>query len=1006
MESARRNTFWIAVTVIVEPPMNPHDLKRVTDGWRCLEELAESPEFQEQLRREFVAAAYDASSGVSRRDFLRLLGGTFALAGLSGLSGCVRQPQQKIVPYVDQPERLVLGKSLSYATALEFGGFARGVVVETHEARPTKVEGNALHPASLGATSVFEQAAILDLYNPSRSSAVLKQGEASTWPAFLGELQAALAKLGPGGAGLHLLTGTVTSPSFGAQWAALQSRFPAAQWHRYEPINHDAEYEGSNQAFGRFLQAQYHCEKARIIVSLAADFLFAMPGSVRYARDFVSGRSISDGSTTMNRLYVLESAPTITGASADERTAVGPRAMAEYAVALARLLGVAVPTEGGNPGEAAEKWASAVAADLKAANGPTLLIAGSSLSPELHALVHAMNSVLGNIGESVTYSDPVEIAPVNQARSLTALAQAIQAGSVQLLLMLNGDWAHTAPAELGFDALIGRVPLSVHLGLYRNRTANAARWHIPQAHPFEAWSDARAFDGTVSIAQPLIEPLLGGRTPHELLDAVARFPGRQAHEIIREYWLQAGVDDERWGRALHDGLLQGTALPMQTPVIASSPAIRIEADASPGMDLVFMPDYGVWDGRFSENAWLQELPRPISKLSWENALLVSPATANAAKLATGDTVELKARDGRAIRGAVLVQPGMAENVCAVTLGCGPHPEPGLWFKGRTPEGAPVQMDPVAENAGIDAYPIRTSAEPWFRRVSLEKRGEQHSLATTQQHHLVNRRDLVRIGVFSELSNLRPWEHSGSEDFYNLTRTATDGIAWGMVIDLTRCIGCNACVLACQAENNIPPVGRREVLRGREMHWLRVDSYYFGSPDQPLMAFQPMPCMHCETAPCELVCPVDATVHDHEGLNAQVYNRCIGTRYCSNNCPYKVRRFNFFNYAKPEAREPLQLGQNPNVTVRTRGVMEKCTYCVQRITAGRIQAEVEGRPIRDGEVVPACAQACPTQAIRFGDLNAKSRVAAWKGSALNYPLLEELNTHPRTTYLARIMNPRR
>lgn len=981
----------------------PHNAEKA--GWRCLEEWMDSPEFRERLLQEFGSIVPTGeAAGVSRRDFLRLVGSTLALAGLSGLSGCVRQPQQKIVPYIDQPERLIPGKAVRYATTLEFAGFGRGVVVETHEGRPTKVEGNPLHPASLGATSVFEQAAILDLYNPTRSSSVIKQGEANTWTAFIGELQAALMRLPADGKGLHLLTGTVTSPTFGQQWQDLLKRYPAAQWHRYEPINNDAEFEGVRQMAGAPVQSQYHFDKARVIVSLGADFLFAMPGSVRYARDFISGRNIRDGGNTMNRLYALESIPTITGASADHRKAIASSQFGMYAAALAKQLGVAVNIHGGMPDAEAEKWAAAVARNLKADTGLTLIIAGIAMPPEVHALTHAMNAILGNVGKTVSYSDPVEIAPVHHGKSIKALADAITAEEVKVLLLFGGDWAHTAPADLQMDTLIREVPLSVHLGMYRNQTADAATWHIPQAHPFEAWGDARAFDGTASVAQPLIEPLFGGRTLYEVMDCVARYPGRQTHEIIREYWRQMGVDDEGWRRALHDGVLPNTGTPEHGNALPSTTPITVTINAAQGPELVFMPDYGIWDGRFAENAWLQELPRPITRLSWENALLVSPATAKKKKLSTGDVVELRDQQGKTIHGSVMVQPGVADGVFAVTLGCGQIPEPGLWFKGVTPAGYPVSLDKTAFNAGIDAYPIRTSMEPWWRDVSVKKTGERHELATTQQHHLINTRDLVRIGTYAGLAKERPEEHHASGNLYNLTRTMTDGIAWGMVIDLTRCIGCNACVTACQAENNIPAVGRPEVLRGREMHWIRIDSYYFGNPDQPSIAFQPLPCMHCETAPCELVCPVAATVHDHEGLNVQVYNRCIGTRYCSNNCPYKVRRFNFFPYSKMEAKEPLELGMNPNVTVRARGVMEKCTYCVQRITTSRIQAETEGRPIRDEEVVPACAQACPTQTIIFGDLNAKSRVADLARSPLNYSLLKELNTHPRTTYLTRITNP--
>ncbi len=948
--------------------------------------------YSEAMAREF------ANRGITRRDFMRLLGGTVALAGISSLAGCVRQPRQEIVPYIDQPERVIPGKPLFYATALAFMGFGRGVLVETHEGHPTKIEGNPLHPASLGATSLFEQAAILDLYNPTRSSLPLRNGETASWPGFLAELQRALAELPPGGAGLHLLTGTIASPAFEHQWKTLTQRYPEAQWHQYEPINFDAELEGSRLAFGNYFQPQYHFDQAKVIVSFGADFLFALPGSLRYARDFIAGRE------RPNRLYFLESAPTITGASADHRSAIAPAAMTSYAAALARKLGIAgLPIDPRASREAVE-WANGVAGDLKSSGAPSLILAGMAEAPELHALVHAMNQALGNHGKTVTYSAPVQVQPVNNGDSIQSLAAAIEKGSVKVLFMLDGDWAHTAPADLNLAALIRRVPFSIHLGQYVNATARAARWHIPQAHPLEAWSDLRAFDGATTLAQPMIEPLFGGKTAHELLDCIANYPGRSAFDIIKNHWSLEGMDENAWRLALHDGVLANSQASQQTPSIQASRPIELQAPAIPASTLLFTPDYGLWDGRFSENAWLQELPRPISRLSWENAFLVSPATASANGLRSGDVVRVKCGDGRELRGAALIQPGMADDVYAVTLGAGPRPEPGLWFKGATPEGMPTALDKAAQNTGIDAYPARTSRGIWSCAVEIEKTGARHELVTTQQDHRVNGPNVLRV-ISKQQASTAPQREPHPAGFYNLTRSATDGIAWGMVIDLTRCIGCNACVAACQAENNIPPVGRAEVARGREMHWLRIDSYDFGEPKHPAIAFQPVPCMHCETAPCELVCPVAATLHDHEGLNVQVYNRCIGTRYCSNNCPYKVRRFNFFNYAKPESKEPFMLSQNPNVTVRTRGVMEKCTYCVQRITMGRIKAEVEKRPLRDGEIVPACAQACPTQAIVFGDLDGHTRAAAMAASALNYSLLEELNTHPRTTYLARVTNPR-
>ncbi len=948
-------------------------------GWRCLEELAGGAEFQELLEREF-AVPPDATDGMGRRDFLRLLGGTLGLAGLAGLGGCTVRPRGKIVPYVQQPEQIVPGKPLYYASALEFGGFGRGVLVETHEGRPTKIEGNPGHPASLGATSLFEQAAILDLYNPARSTGLLKKGEAATWPAFQGELLAALGRLPPGGAGLHLLTGMVTSPTFAAQWQELTRRYPEARWHTYEPLNRDAEFVATTQAFGRPLNPQYRFDKARVVVSFGADFLFAMPGSVRYAHDLMARREQKG----MSRLYAVESVPTITGTFADERCAVGHTGIADYASALAARLGLAAPS---GSAEAAA-WAARVGEDLRAGGGG-VIIAGMEQPPEVHALIYAMNAALEENG-AVGWMEPVEANPMNQAQSLRDLAEALHEDKVRVLLMLGGgNWARTAPGDLRFSEAMRRAELSVYCGLYHDDTARAATWHIPQAHALEAWGDTRAFDGTASIVQPMIEPLYGGRSVLEILDAVARPPGRSSGEIVREHWMK---DEAEWRRALHDGVVRDTTAPWQgMPNRVGAPGVKetlqaVTASAS-SLELVFTPDGSLWDGRYAENVWLQELPRPISKLSWENALLISPVSAGRLGLTTGDEVRLRNQSGSVLEAPVLVQPGMAEGTVAIALGG------GLWKSSGKDKG------------GTDAYPFRTSAEPWRCAVSLEKTGRRSEIAMTQHHHLVAGRDLLRIGTLAELEARYPTRQEPPPTLFNLTETMTDGNAWAMSIDLSRCIACNACMMACQAENNIPSVGREEVMRGREMHWIRIDSYYFGSPDAPVIAHQPVPCMHCELAPCEPVCPVAATVHDHGGLNLQIYNRCIGTRYCSNNCPYKVRRFNFFRYAEQNAREPLLLMANPDVTVRARGVMEKCTYCVQRISEARIRSSIENRAIRDGEVTPACAQVCPTGVIVFGNRNdPESRVAKRKQSPLDYALLEELNTRPRTTYLARVRNP--
>ncbi len=997
------------------------------EGWRCLEELADTKEFRELLEREFAVPpdGADHEAGLKRREFLQILGGTLGLAGLAGLAGCTVRPRGEIVPYVDQPENLVPGKPRFYATALEFGGYGRGVLVETHEGRPTKVEGNPAHPASLGATSIFEQAAILDLYNPARSAAVLRNNALSARPAYLNALQTALLKLPPGGEGLHLLTGTVTSPAFGEQWKVLGQRYPAARWHRYEPIHDDAAFEAARQTGSEAMEQRYHFDRAKVVVSFGCDFLFALPGSVRYARDLMAGRKGGEEGGGMNRIYVVESVPSITGAYADERRAVrasGPEGVVGYALALALELGLAVTLAKGRPGRDAEAWARRVAADLRKGGNrnAALLLAGVEQPVEVHRLVEAMNIRLGSYQrESGTISriSPVALNRLHQGESLAELVGAMKSGKAGVVLMLGGDWVRTAPADLDFAGALRRVPMSIHCGLYVNETARAATWHLPQAHPLEAWGDTRGFEGTATLVQPMIEPLYGGLSFHEVLDGVAQFPGRSSYEIIRSYWVTPGrLDEAGWRRALHDGVVvEEGARAMAGGEVSRGGALEVSLEESGDeLELVLSPDPSLWDGRYAQNAWLQELPRPINRLSWGNAFLVGPATAARVGLETGEIVRVSPRDGAvgvAIEGAVVVQPGVGDGVIGVTLGCGQWAgSDGSPFMVSHATIVPTPTRAARERgeSGLDAYPLRTCRHPWWRAVLLEKTGRRSKTVTTQNHHLMEGRDLLRMGTYHELlERYPPSANEPPPTFYNLTEEMSDGYAWAMVIDLTRCIGCNACVLACQAENNIPPVGRDQVARGREMHWIRIDSYYFGNPDQPEFGYQPLACVHCETAPCELVCPVEATVHDREGLNLQVYNRCIGTRYCSNNCPYKVRRFNFFRYADDSAREPLQLMANPNVTVRARGVMEKCTYCLQRINAARIPARIENRPIRDGEVTPACAQACPTETILFGNRSDPgSRVAKQKKHPLNYALLGDQNTRPRTTYLARLRNPNR
>ncbi len=963
--------------------------------WRSLEEVAATEEFAAFLAHEFPHQAAAWHDPVSRRRFLQLMGASLALAGLSA---CARQPEEHIVPYVRPPEEIVPGKPLFFATALPLGGIANGVLAESHMGRPTKIEGNPEHPASLGATDVFAQAAVLSLYDPDRSQVVSHAGRISTWSAFLTAISAPLeTQRLKKGAGLRVLTETVTSPTLASQLDTLRTTFPLAGWHQYEPVTCDTARSGARLAFGEPVNTLYRFDKADVVLALEADFLSPGPGSLRYARDFTAKRQVRAGHTAMNRLYVIESTPSLTGAMADHRLPLRPSMMAAFAHAVARELGVF--TEHEVPGETPAplaQWARVVARDLQQHRQTSLVMVGEQQPPGVHALAHAMNHALGNVGSTVLYTAPVEAQPGEHMESLDALVKDMEAGKVDMLVMLGGNPVYTAPADFHFPERLSTVNLRLHLGLYEDETSALCHWHIPEAHALEAWSDARAYDGTVTIMQPLIAPLYGGKSAHELLVALLGQPERSGYTVVRDYWQSQhhGEDFERfWRTALHDGLLPDTALPpRQTP----SPSVPTAAAAMPsaapqGLELIFRPDPTVWDGRFANNGWLQELPKPLTKLTWDNAALLSPTTAARLGLRNEEVVELHYQ-GRTVRAPVWIMPGHADDAVTIHLGY------GRWRAGR-----------VGTGTGFNAYALRTSNAPWFSSgLEIRTTGERYPLASTQHHHSMEGRHLVRSGTLEHFLAqphfVHDMVHTPPPELTLYPQHAYEGYAWGMAIDLNACIGCNACTIACQAENNIPIVGKTEVARGREMHWLRIDRYYKGTLDNPETYHQVVLCMHCENAPCEVVCPVGATVHSSEGLNDMVYNRCVGTRYCSNNCPYKVRRFNFLQYADYQTPS-LQALRNPNVTVRTRGVMEKCTYCVQRINAARIEADKENRHIRDGEVVTACQAACPTGAIVFGDLNdPHSRVTRLKSDPLHYGLLAELDTRPRTTYLAQLRNP--
>jgi MoCo/4Fe-4S cofactor protein with predicted Tat translocation signal len=972
---------------------NEHDAKDKVgpEYWRSLEELAGSPMFQEALHREFPKGASEWLDLVSRRGFLKVMG---ASLGLAGMTGCVKLPLEPIVPYVRQPEDVIPGRPQYYATAVTLGGYANPVLVESHLGRPTKIEGNDLHPASQGGTDIFTQASLLGIYDPDRSQTVTSMGDVRSWQAFLGAIRGPLtAQRALQGSGIRILTTTVTSPTLADQLRGFQKLYPQAKWHVYEPVNRDNVLEGAKMAFGQPVETRYDFTKADVIVSLDADFLYAgFPGNVKYIRDFASRRN-PDGN--MNRLYAIESTPSATGAKADHRLPVRVSHIEMLAQSLTSAQG-------------SEYIDRLIADDLQTHQGASIVIAGDHLSPVVHALTHAINAKLGNVGKTVFYTDPVDANPINQAESLKELVADMQAGKVSLLIILGGNPVYDAPADLKFGEILksGNVPLRVHHGLYQDETAELCQWHVPTTHELESWGDARAYDGTVSIIQPLIAPLYNGKSSIEFVALLSGQAEVSGYDLVRAYWQQQhkGADFEQfWRKSLHDGWIEGTAFqPKSVTAKSASPPEAKPADAN-AVELNIRRDPTIYDGRFSNNGWLQELPKPMTKLTWDNAILVGPKMAERLQLATKDVVDLEV-DGKKVTGAVWIQAGHPDNAVTVTLGYG-----------RRRAGR------VGTEQGFNAYELRTSSNPWIvSGVKITKTGAIYELASTQgmqsmdtpdgEHRpLVREAGLEKYKKHPNFANEEEGSPAREETLYPNYDYQNFDYQWGMAIDLNKCVGCNNCILACQSENNIPVVGQHQTLLGRHMHWLRVDVYYEGDRDNPKAFFQPVPCMQCENAPCEVVCPVAATSHSTEGLNDMVYNRCVGTRYCQNNCPYKVRRFNFLLFQDWETPQ-YKMMRNPDVSVRSRGVMEKCTYCVQRINERRIDTETatvrEGKDVRIGdELQTACQQSCPANAIVFGNINdPNSAVSKWKAQPRNYSLLGELNTRPRTTYLAEVKNP--
>ncbi|MEO8041333.1 MAG: TAT-variant-translocated molybdopterin oxidoreductase [Acidobacteriota bacterium] len=1056
------------------------------DYWRSVDEFVDAPEFEEFVKREYPVHSEDWDNAVSRRTFVKLMGGTLALAGLSG---CVIQPAEKIVPYVRPEQDMLPGKPLFFATAVSLGGVATGLLAKSFDGRPIKVEGNPDHPGSLGATDVLAQASLMDMYDPDRSQEISFRGSPKTWENFMSTLRSAIDEnRADGGAGVRFLTQTVTSPTLMNQFRLLTAEMPNAKWVSYEPVNNDNAIAGARMAFGSPVQTIYKYDLADRILTLDKDIFSDF--NVRYMKDYAKKKNLRGENKEINRLYSIETTMTLTGAKADHRIAVKPSQMAEVAKAVAAALGV-----GGASSTYTEnaKWIAAMAKDLQAFRGRSIVVPGNNQSPVVHALAHAMNAALGNVGQTVIYADPFTPSEKTQVEQLRELVGDIDAGRIKMLVVLGGNPVYNTPADLRLnEERLKKVGLRVHLGTHYDETAELCHWHVAEKHYLESWSDARAYDGTVSIIQPLIQPLYDSHSAHEVVQLFFKENFDQKdYDIVRAYWQTQTIAaapapaaaaatassnipapasttstnnansasaqtrpaqvaaktaapattaqrpaaaggtrsfEDNWRRIVHDGVVPNTAAIPKTvsanTAFLGQPAVPA-ANAGP-IEISILPDPSVYDGRFTNNGWLQELPNPLTKITWENVALISPNTARKLNLnqagdsdqvsgAGGerpisfinskgsnmfsDLVTLDYQGGQVSKPVpVWIAPGQPDDVVTIFLGYG-----------RTRAGR------VGTGIGYNAFDVVRSDAMNFGTGSITATGAQATIASTQIHFNMEGRDILRVWDFNDLENEIEHAAEKNEDMYpkSMYKTAADEYQktydkyhrWGMSIDLNSCVGCNACVLACQSENNIPVVGREQVERSREMHWMRIDTYFAGddlsNPVGP--HFQPLLCQQCEQAPCEVVCPVTATVHSAEGLNDMVYNRCVGTRYCSNNCPYKVRRFNFMLYQDWDTPQ-YKLMRNPEVTIRSRGVMEKCTYCTQRIAAARIEAEKDARAIADGEVITACQAVCPTDAIVFGDINDKqSQVAHLKEDPRNYNLLNELNTQPRTTYMAELKN---
>lgn len=998
-------------------PIAPEE-KGATKYWKSIEGKENPAEVAARVDAEFPLGVGEVP-GVSRRSFLQVAG---AGATLLGLEACIRRPDEKILPYSQAPEYLNPGSPMHFATVTNDRGEAVGLLVNSFEGRPTKIEGNPAHPSSLGATDVNTQASILDLYDPDRSNSPAKVENGQFTNATFADWDAELASLitkhaADAGAGLRILSEPTNSPSFVRLRAAVTAKFPQAKFYAWAPVNHTNVSEGMRLAFGAPMRPIYEYSRAKTILSLDADFLQTEPGSVVASRRFADSRRIAAPTDSMSRLYVVEATHSITGAAADHRLALPAAQIDGYLRALAKELST---NHGVDIGAAASSvanaeapgvprhWVAAVAKDLAEHRGASILVVGQNQPAHVHALAQLVNISLGNMGRTVAFAPAIDSDERSQLDDIRALAADLDANTVKTLFILGANPVHTAPADLGFGERLAKAEVRVHFSAFRDETSEKCTWQIPRAHELETWGDQKSTDGTLAVQQPLIAPLFGGRSDIELLAQLAGEANWRGYHVVRTTLRANGPSgfafDTEWRRVLQSGIVSRGQLPSVPPTAdaarigaAVSAAATAPAASKDSLEVVFLPCAKLYDGRHANNAWLLELPEPMTRISWDNAALLSQKTATELGLRSGDIVKLS-KGQQSIEIPAWVLPGNAHYSIGLTLG---------WGREKTGR--------YGRNFGFDVYPLRTSENLGFASgVRLEKTGRRHEFAQTQDHHDMAGRPIALEASLTEYQ---------ADPFFSMKRSPTPrtlplwreveytGHKWGMSIDLNTCTGCGACVIACQSENNIPTVGREMVARGREMHWLRLDRYFLGDDVNELEGtnFQPLACQQCEEAPCENVCPVNATAHSPEGLNDMAYNRCIGTRYCANNCPYKVRRFNYLNWQinhepSGEVPETKKMQFNPNVTVRTRGVMEKCTYCVQRIEGARIATRIAGRALRSDDITPACAQTCAAQAIVFGDLNdPRSAVSQWTNNGRHYKLLGEVGTQPRTTYLARIRN---